>query len=745
VPNRLAQESSPYLRQHQNNPVDWFPWGDEAFAKAAAEDKPIFLSVGYSSCHWCHVMVHESFEDAEVANLLNLHFVSIKVDREERPDVDEVYMTAVQLTSGRGGWPMSAFLTPDRRPFFSGTYFPKEDRQGHPGFLTVLRQIVQAWATRREDLERGADQVADLLRQTRSKQPPETTDRFDQGFLDKVVADILQDFDPESGGFGPAPKFPPHTGIELLLTYATATAGPIEIREAAIEAAMITLQRMVFGGIHDHVGGGFHRYSTDAEWVLPHFEKMLYDNALMLGNLARASQIADKVMPELGERFRAAAAGIVDWLGREMRSPEGLFFSALDADSEGEEGKHYVWREAEVREILGARADAFLLAYNFSPEGNFADEATHQKTGQNIPFLTADHGGAFDEDLEALLFRRDSRVRPGLDDKAIVAGNGLAMIAFSEVGLVPMAAATAEVILAAEAEHGRLPHQITKSVPSGDAFLDDYACFTDALFRIAGIAEAFEAEGEPFALPRPWESYREEATRLAEEMIARFYDASSGGFFLTAEGGEDLFGRSKPVFDQPVPSGNAVALRVLLGLGDAARAAQTVGGLMGWMARAPQATESLIGAALDFALGFGPEQEMMLESEIEVAVTPVPVPVSEVRVQLSSREIVAGSDGKGSVEVILTVPEGLHLNSNEPPARWLVPTRVEVRPLKASVSYPVAVNDRFEDVVKIGVAIELPKGERAVEFELKVSYQACTDSECQAPVEKMFDGVLLAP
>src|SRR5688572_22591909 len=377
MPNRLAEETSPYLLQHKENPVEWLPWGDEAFAKAQAEDKPVFLSVGYSSCHWCHVMAHESFEDEEVASILNRNFVSVKVDREERPDVDEAYMTAVQLQSGRGGWPMSVFLTPGRAPFFAGTYFPKQDRAGHPGFLTILRQLDRMWRAEKEEVLQAAESFAESLTQAMETPAPTSFRALDRAFVQDAFDRAVASFDAKHGGFGGAPKFPPHSAIELCLVLSRVSSYPEGLRARARQMADLTLEKMVLGGIHDHVGGGFHRYSTDEVWLLPHFEKMLYDNALMLGNLARAS--------ESEPLFERASGSLMRWIQEDMRTPEGLYCSALDADSEGEEGKYYVWTEEEVQSALGDRADAFLKAHGFDKQGNFLDEATHQKTGANIP------------------------------------------------------------------------------------------------------------------------------------------------------------------------------------------------------------------------------------------------------------------------------------------------------------------------------------------------------------------------
>ncbi|MGV3615070.1 MAG: DUF255 domain-containing protein [Fimbriimonas sp.] len=744
MPNRLAAETSPYLLQHRDNPVDWYPWGEEAFQRAQAEDKPVFLSVGYSSCHWCHVMEHESFEDADVAALLNDHFVCVKVDREERPDVDEAYMTAVQITSGRGGWPMSVFMTPDRRPFFAGTYFPKTDRGQHPGMMTLLTQIAQAWRQRRSDLDKAADEISAALRETLGAKPPATFTVLNDALIDQGVGRILSDFDADHGGFGAAPKFPPHSGIELLLGYVLRESAPREMRQAALSASLYTLRQMALGGIHDHVGGGFHRYSTDAGWLLPHFEKMLYDNALLLANFARAAGIAGQVDPQLSQLFQMTAGGIVAWMERELAAPEGFFYSALDADSEGEEGKFYVWTETEVRELLGARADAFMDAYGFRPEGNFEDEATRQLTGHNIPHLQEDVSTQFDEELTILLEARERRVRPGLDDKALVGWNGLAIGALAEAGVTRLAERAALAILRAEETYGRLPHQIAKGQPSGEAFLEDYAHFSDGLLKLATVLIELREMGRVHPDAQTPEFFISHVARLTREMIERFYDEERGAFFSTAESHERLFGRTKPVFDQPIPSANSAAIRVLLAVGDEARARKSLDALVGWMEKAPQATEALYATSL-FLIDTA---ETAAEPEAEAAPAPSPVAApsalaGQVEVTMSPREIVAGPDGTGHAVVKIRIPEGLHVNSSEPPARWLTPTRVEVRPVKSTVKYPPAENDQYQGELEIPLEIQLPPGKSDAEFEVKVTYQACTNSECLLPAEKTFGAVIL--
>jgi len=749
MPNRLAKESSPYLLQHKDNPVDWYPWSEEAFEKAKKEGKPVFLSIGYSACHWCHVMEHESFENHEIAGILNKYFVSVKVDREERPDVDEAYMTAVQYSTGRGGWPMSVFLTPEKKPFFAGTYFPKEDRQGMPGFRTLLSQIASTWSTQKAELLKVSDEFALALSDILSRPFPASDKKIDRELLDNAVRALAGEFDPENGGTLGAPKFPPHTALEFLMRYALEPDVPQDLREAALTMALVTLERMCLGGLQDHVGGGFHRYATDEHWVLPHFEKMLYDNALILRNLQLAVGIAQQLDERLTVLFSMALAGIMRWINGEMLSPDGLFYSALDADSEGVEGKFYTWTSDEVRAILGDKAEKFLTAYNFEPGGNFLDEATHEKTGQNVPFLTEEWDLDYQEELKALSLARNQRVKPGLDNKAIVSWNSLLIASMPSA----LSAAAAANILEAEKQLGYLPHLITSGVPSGHGYLDDYAYFAYALLTWAQIVEYGGLPGgegmKPQGLPLPDDAWRREAERLVQEMVDKFYDEEYGGFFYTSRDHEDLFGRTKPAFDQPLPSANSVAIRCLLAVGDLDRARKSLESFSGWIDKAPTATEGLLTVALDLL-------ELQSESGIESAVVsselatsssqpeaPKAQPLkSQVVVKLESREIRADEQGVGHGKVIIQIPEGLHINSNDPPARWLTPTKISITPVAGEISYTPADNDRYEGMVEIPFQVRLPEREEGADFEVAVTYQACTESECLLPEEKRISAVV---
>ena len=542
-PNRLVRETSPYLRQHAHNPVDWYPWGDEAFERARRLDRPVFLSIGYSACHWCHVMERESFENETIAAYLNERFVSIKVDREERPDVDDVYMTAVQVTSGRGGWPLSAFLLPDRRPFFAGTYFPPDDRGGRIGFQTLLTRVVEGFASHRRDLEETASQIAsELDAQSRltERQPPRALDEDLQGLL---LPALRRSFDPAHGGFGGAPKFPPHGALEALLA-----SGEREMSEKTLEA-------MALGGVHDHLGGGFHRYSTDERWLLPHFEKMLTDNGQLLGLYAEAYRLTGRPF------FARVARGIGDYLLREMRGPEGAFYAATDADSEGEEGKFFVFTEDEVTAVLGADDAAFLgRAYQVRRHGNFHDESTGRATGANILHLVAEPVPGDEARLaplrEKLRVHRMKRVPPGLDDKRILGWNALAVSglslaakALAEPRYLEAAAATARFLLTAfrDAE-GRLCRTWKDGTAKIPAFLEDEAYLANALLDLTEAGADFSKE----------------ARETVDDLRARFQRKDAPGFTFSGEGNEDLLMKGRDLFDKAIPSGSGSAVRALV-------------------------------------------------------------------------------------------------------------------------------------------------------------------------------------
>ncbi len=556
--NRLIHESSPYLLQHARNPVNWHPWGDEAKARARAEDKPIFLSIGYSTCHWCHVMEHESFENEEIAGILNRDFIPVKVDREERPDLDDLYMVATQLMTGRGGWPNSVWLLPDGRPWYAGTYFPPDDRGGRIGFKTLLTRLSEIWRTRRADVEAQANQLSDAIRRhaqgaSRTQAAPGVDD-----LLNAALDTWRQTYDIRHGGFGDAPKFPPHSALELILYHSEKQRDP-----ALLNLATGTLNAMALGGIHDHIGGGFHRYSTDAEWLVPHFEKMLYDNALLARVYAEAFRVTGNAL------HRDVAQRTLDWILREMTGPEGAFYSALDADSEGEEGLFYIWHRNEILEALGNDdGEFFCHAYQITEEGNYFDEATGRATGMNIPHLSAWPKGNDDERLArcraTLLDVRSRRIRPGLDDKRIVSWNGLAVAAFARAGAIlsaphyhDAAARAAKFLLAHAMPNGELMRTWRNRQARIPAFLEDYAALADGLLALHA------ADGNP-----EWLNAAEE---LGHKMLDRFADSSTGQFFATSEQHESLLTRFSDCFDSPLPSATALAIRVLTTLSQRGR------------------------------------------------------------------------------------------------------------------------------------------------------------------------------
>jgi uncharacterized protein YyaL (SSP411 family) len=545
--NRLAQETSPYLLQHAHNPVDWYPWGEEALAKARAEDKPLFLSIGYSACHWCHVMERESFEDDEVARILNERFVSIKVDREERPDIDSIYMTAVQLMTGHGGWPMSVFLTPDGGPFYAGTYFPPEDRHGMPGFKRVLQQVSDAYRTRKQDVHAAAGEVREAIgRQLQVGEPEPVA----QHALDTAAMRIAQTYDSVHGGFGSAPKFPPSMTLDFLMQVAWRSD------DRGLEEIVInTLRKMARGGMYDQVGGGFHRYSTDARWLVPHFEKMLYDNALLARLYTRAWQW--KRDPE----FARVAREILGFVQREMTSPDGGFYSTLDADSEGEEGKFYVWSRREVLDLLGdEEGRVFCALYDVSERGNWEGHNI-----LNVPRdpesvaadlgVTLEHLGEMAERGKRRLYEvRARRVWPGRDEKILAGWNGWMLAAFAEAALAfdrdeyrQVCRRSAEFLLGRIDAGGRLTRHA--KIPG---LLEDYSG------AAWGLTLAFEATHE--------RRYLDAARGLVEQIVARFPDEENGGFFDTPTDHEKLLTRPKDLFDNATPAGNSVACDLLLRL-----------------------------------------------------------------------------------------------------------------------------------------------------------------------------------
>ncbi len=561
--NRLADSLSPYLLQHKNNPVDWFPWCDEAFERAKETDRPIFLSVGYAACHWCHVMEHESFENESIAAFLNDSFVSIKVDREERPDIDQIYMNAVQVMTGHGGWPMSVFLNHDRQPFYAGTYWPAAAKFGMPSFAQVLDALADAWNNRREEIEKHAGEITAALRQLAIGTSTEVADLPGDSIIDDATDRLLGALDRTDGGFGTAPKFPHATDLDLLIRRSAARATPeasSPTRPEMIAAVELTLDRMAGGGIFDHVGGGFARYSVDAKWLVPHFEKMLYDNALLAEVYVRAFQVTGH------DRHATVACEVLDYLCRDMVDQAGGFHCSEDADSEGVEGKYYVWTPEEVAEVLGSqRGDRFCQIYDITESGNFE--------GKSIPNLprplndwaeqwsidAAELAEQLADDRRQLLQAREKRVRPGRDDKVLTAWNSLAVKALAVAGAVldrpryidaalRAAQFTVETMMQPD---NRLLHAFRGGRAHLDAYVDDYA------YTIEAFVSLFEATGEP-----EWIGH---ASRLADTMLAQFEDPR-GGFFYTATDAESLITRNKDWHDGSLVGGNASAVMSLLKL-----------------------------------------------------------------------------------------------------------------------------------------------------------------------------------
>jgi uncharacterized protein YyaL (SSP411 family) len=538
--NRLVHATSPYLLQHAHNPVDWYEWGPEALDRAHREDKPILLSIGYAACHWCHVMAHESFEDPQIAGIMNEHFVSVKVDREERPDLDAIYMDATQAMTGQGGWPMTAFLTPDGEPFYAGTYFPPEDRHGLPGFPKLLLAIAETWRERRgEVLDQGRRITAAL---SRAAGLGESHEPLSEQILRTAHQQLATSFDRRWGGFGPAPKFPQPMTLELLLR--------LHLRgyPDALEMATTTLDRMAAGGVRDQLGGGFHRYSTDERWLVPHFEKMLYDNAQLARVYLHAWQVTGHAA------YRDVTLTTLDYLLREMRHPDGGFFSSQDADSEGEEGRFFVWAWDELLEVAGEEAARLFGA---SPQGNWE--------GRNVLWRPAMEGEGSDRAIPAqaieraravLRSRREGRIKPGTDDKILAAWNGMAIVALAEAGralgeprYVDAAAAAMRFVLENLMIDGRLHRSWRDGRASGPAYLDDYAAM--ALGALAVYETTLDLEAMRLA------------RTLAEEMTRLFHDPERGGFFQTGSDAETLVVRPKELFDNAVPSGNSLAAELL--------------------------------------------------------------------------------------------------------------------------------------------------------------------------------------
>ncbi len=549
--NHLVNETSPYLLQHADNPVDWFSWNDVALKKARDENKPIFLSIGYSACHWCHVMAHESFENNDIAEFMNNHFVNIKVDREERPDIDDIYQKVCQIATGQGGWPLSIFLTPDQKPFYVGTYFPVLDSYGRPGFGSILRQLSQAWKEKPKDIEKTANNFLEALQKAETIKIPT---KLERSLLDEAAMNLFQMGDFSYGGFGSAPKFPNAANVSFLFRYSK-LSGLSKFNEFGLK----TLNKMAKGGIFDQIGGGFHRYSTDAKWLVPHFEKMLYDNALIPINYAEAYQITkDPFYAEVLQKT-------LDFVIREMTSPQGGFYSAYDADSEGEEGKFYVWSKSEIKTILGEDAELFCLYYDVTDGGNWEGKNI-LCNNINVSTVAFNFGLTDDKVKETiascsqkLLDTRSKRIWPGLDDKILTSWNALMITAFAKgyriTGDEKYLNAAKNGISFIEKNlfvDGQLLRTFKNDTAKINGYLEDYSYFANALLDVFEIY--------------PDSKYLELASKLGQHLVDHFWDDTNNSFFMTSDSHENLIIRPKSNYDLSLPSGNSVSCFVLLRL-----------------------------------------------------------------------------------------------------------------------------------------------------------------------------------
>ncbi len=751
--NALAKETSPYLLQHAHNPVNWRPWGEEAFAAARKEDKPIFLSVGYSACHWCHVMEHESFENEAIAELINKNFIAIKVDREERPDVDEIYMAAVQVVSGRGGWPMSVFMTADGKPFFGGTYYPPEDMRGRMGFKTLLNRVNDVWTKQRDDLLKDADRLTEALRTQLASRRVDAAGQLDEDFLQNTISKLYESLDPIHGGFGGAPKFPPNSTLPFLLYMRQRPAA--KDTKTIDEIATLTMNKMALGGMHDQLGGGFHRYSTDERWFLPHFEKMLYDNAMLSRAYAEASIVYKN--PE----YERVARDVCDWVLREMTSPDGGFYSALDADSDGEEGKFYIWGKHEIEQLLGKDADLFGTIFNVSDDGNYREEGTGKRTGHSILFLSKPIAelakdvkldeAALREKIESwrktLMAVRIKRIWPLLDDKVLTAWNGLMIaslartsVALNEPRYRDAALKAAEFQLKNQrTAEGRWLATHRKGQSKLPAYLDDHAFLAMAFLELHAATKD--------------DRWKNEAIKIVDLMDKHFADPKGGGYFFTADDHEKLLARTKDPVDKAIPSGNGWAAQALVRLwiltsdeNYHAKARSLTGEFQGMMERIPHASESMLLAAAqlhDEELKRGIVQKVEIKNEPDATRGPVKAALT-----ISSKTLKRGASIDVSVKY--TVEKGFHLQPHKVPDQFLKPTTFllssrAVGELK-DLDFPEPIEIEMPEVgkmkvydneiigkAKLNISKEAPLGKVALKIEAR--FQACDDKECQNPVE----------
>ena len=716
--NRLGEELSPYLRLHAHNPVDWYPWGEEALARARREDKPIFLSVGYSSCYWCHVMERRVFSDPAIAQLMNQFFVNIKVDREERPDIDEIYMTATQLITGRGGWPNSVFLTPDLKPFYAGTYFPPEDAPGRPGFPRVIQALHVAWQENRQALEKQADQISQSI--ARMHTAHSSSEHGEADLIAQALDHIETRFDPRNGGLGTAPKFPPDHALGLLLTAYRRDAQP-----KYLAMATQTLSHMARGGIRDHLAGGFHRYATDARWRVPHFEKMLYNQALLVHNFLRAYQITGEMA------YRMAAEEILDFVSNDMTDPKGGFYTALDAETDAEEGAYYTWTETDIRQILKTDADFFLACYALAPmpEGEAGvlykaetDSALAARHQIDVATLHA----RLSPLKEKLLNARAQRPRPLLDDKIITAWNGLMMGAYARA--YEVLARPGDLIAAQKAadfirdnlrdSRGDLYRISRGGQRKGQAYHEDYAFVIDGLLHLYRTTHAGH--------------YLRDALSLAERMHTAFWDTQNGGYFLVRDQ-QEMIVRTKSPYDSALPSGNAVALHVLWQLH-----ALTQNPIYAQRARAltqcfaPLAEKSP-GAFLHFIHG------AMMAAPIHPIATRSRDDLVTASVTISSSD-----DNSLAANARLHIAPGWHIQAAHPTDEHLIPTRITLDADSAKITQiayppPKDLHFPFADHAiavytdSLDIPLTLSFKTQPHTLALLLTYQACDSTRCLPP------------
>jgi len=746
--NRLAEETSPYLLQHAHNPVDWYAWGPDAFDRARREDKPIFLSVGYSTCYWCHVMERQSFENEAVAAEMNARFVNIKVDREERPDVDQLYMTAVQVLTHQGGWPMSVFLTPDLRPFYGGTYFPPTDQYGRPGFVTLLRGLDDAYRNRRKEVEQAAAQITDILRQIARPRAPESPVTFSYDWIDELVERSVSDYEPHHGGFGHAPKFPRQTLLKLLLAYLRDRPGEDARKSKYLAMLRHTLDALAHGGIRDHLGGGFHRYSTDEKWLVPHFEIMLYDNAMLAWVYAEAHrQTADA-------RYAHVTRGILDFVLREMTSPDGAFYTAFDAEVDAREGLSYLWTLEEVQSLLGpADAKRFAAVYGLDQGPNFADPHHGTRADKNILYLAQPQNALDDPDLgrmrQTLYAARRQRKQPLLDTKILTSWNALMVRAMARAGAVlneptylNAAARAADFLLR---EHRTSEGWLYRASRDGkkkyEGFLDDYAFLTDALLAL------HDATGE--------HHWKDHAESLAALMLEKFADPSAGGFYFTDKDATELIVRQKMGSDSPLPSGNAVAAMAMLKLTN-----QRAGRFSGQ--RTPDTAHHTLAAFAGQLLAGAEGMSAMVQSALlyvrshgDFTVSPGATAEATDR-PLTPQQVAAGVVTLRAewatptrLDLHVSILPGFHINAHDASA-GLLAAQLSVTGDAASavtnIDYPPGELQRFAfseapirvhtgDVI-IVVTFNSPPSAAA---RLALYYQACDDTACFPPVTKQLD------